>query len=121
MSADGMIASDAAARDRQGDRARRAGPAHRQIELLLVQLHDDDAFVHRDSLARFVGWIGFCFTQPQKRGSNMSIESLKRRTLLKGAAAGALSPFAVLRQAGAQSLQGLTIGVVYVGPRGDFG
>jgi len=32
-----------------------------------------------------------------------------------------LSPFAVLRQAGAQSLQGLTIGVVYVGPRGDFG
>jgi basic membrane protein A and related proteins len=51
----------------------------------------------------------------------MSIPSIKRRTLLKGALAGALGPLAVLRQAGAQSLQGLTIGIVYVGPRADFG
>jgi basic membrane protein A len=57
----------------------------------------------------------------QKRGFNMSIPSLKRRTLLKGALAGAASPFVVLRQAGAQSLDGLTIGIVYVGPRNDFG
>src|ERR1700682_4397456 len=47
--------------------------------------------------------------------------SFRRRTLLKGAVAGALSPLAVLRQAGAQSTEGLTIGVVYVGPRSDFG
>jgi simple sugar transport system substrate-binding protein len=51
----------------------------------------------------------------------MSIPSLKRRTLLKGALAGAISPFVVLREAGAQSLDGLTIGIVYVGPRTDFG
>ena len=51
----------------------------------------------------------------------MSIPSLKRRTLLKGALAGAISPFVVPRQAGAQSLDGLTIGIVYVGPRTDFG
>src|SRR5258706_132575 len=50
----------------------------------------------------------------------MSVQSFKRRTLIKGALAGALSPLAAI-QARAQSLQGLTIGIVYVGPRTDFG
>ncbi len=39
----------------------------------------------------------------------MSVQSFKRRTLIKGALAGALSPLAAI-QARAQSLQGLTIG-----------
>ncbi|MBV8031833.1 MAG: BMP family ABC transporter substrate-binding protein [Betaproteobacteria bacterium] len=48
----------------------------------------------------------------------MSTHSSGRRALLKGAfAAGALASLG----ARAQSMQGLTIGIVYVGPRADFG
>jgi len=49
----------------------------------------------------------------------MSTPSLNRRRLLQAGLAGALAPLAL--RAGAQSLQGLTIGIVYVGPRTDFG
>src|SRR5260370_37930472 len=49
----------------------------------------------------------------------MSRPFWNRRRLLQAGLAGALAPLAL--RAGAQSLQGLTIGIVYVGPRTDFG
>src|SRR5260221_13596317 len=54
-----------------------------------------------------------------KKGPQMSPPFLNRRRLLQAGLAGALAPLAL--RAGAQSLQGLTIGIVYVGPRTDFG
>src|SRR5260221_240078 len=54
-----------------------------------------------------------------REDQKMSTPSLNRRRLLQAGLAGALAPLAL--RAGAQSLQGLTIGIVYVGPRTDFG
>jgi hypothetical protein len=47
--------------------------------------------------------------------------SLDRRTLLKGAAAGALVAGAGLGGIRPARASGLTIGIVYVGPRDDYG
>src|SRR5260221_3081855 len=54
-----------------------------------------------------------------REDQKMSTPSLNRRRLLQAGLAGALAPLAL--RAGPQSLQVLTIGIVYVGPRTDFG
>ncbi|CAN5117500.1 BMP family ABC transporter substrate-binding protein [soil metagenome] len=51
----------------------------------------------------------------------MTKTSMKRRTLLKGAVAGTLGLMAGSRLLDAHASTGMTIGVVYVGPRDDFG
>src|SRR5258706_11716227 len=55
----------------------------------------------------------------QREAKRMPTRFLNRRRLLQAGLAGAFAPLAL--RAGAQSLQGLTIGIVYVGPRTDFG
>lgn len=47
--------------------------------------------------------------------------SMKRRTFLKGAVAGAVGLATGTRLLDAQAAGGLTIGVIYVGPKDDFG
>jgi simple sugar transport system substrate-binding protein len=46
---------------------------------------------------------------------------IKRRALLKGAAAGTLGLVSGSRMLGAQAATGITIGAVFVGPKDDFG
>src|SRR5882724_4223890 len=60
-----------------------------------------------------------CHPQVQTRGNNMPFHTLSRRGLLKAGAAtmaAAALPFGLARAA-----DGLTIGIVYVGPKDDFG
>ena len=51
----------------------------------------------------------------------MASFDISRRGLLKGSAAGALGLASGLLPARLASAAGLTIGIVYVGPRDDFG